>query len=425
MKKIKVLIKNITHGIPKEELFLFLAIAISLLGDSNLYVLLPIFAEDIGIPLVAVGILLSANRFTRLITNYYAAYLYSYMGSRRMFIMSIILASITTFVYGLPVGAVVLTISRVVWGSCWSFMRFVGLTRIAGVSTDENRGTLTGIYQSVVSIGSLVAVPIGGILSSIVGYRNTFYILSGLTLVVGLWLTALSLRPSRDYDYDEIIETKEKAIIKKQKDIPKKTERNIDLKSIYSLSFLNSWISSGLLISTIGYILLLKFGESVKLLNWGIEIQIIAGLLVSIQRFFGLFLPVFSGRLADRYGRIKTVILTCLIQSIALIIIALTNLFTTLSLSAILGFIGITILSNVLTAIAIGYNDMNKDKNILGHFTTWQDIGSAFGAMAGYSLVIAIGYRNTYIMTAIVLMIALGITTKRYYLDIKIDVAKN
>ena len=112
---------------------------ITLLGDSSLYVLLPIYAKEIGIPVAAVGVLLSINRFIRLGTNQFVSKLYSKIGSHRLFLVSVILAGITTFLYGLPVGFVIFLISRAVWGGCWSSMRLVCFIKISE-NSDESSG---------------------------------------------------------------------------------------------------------------------------------------------------------------------------------------------------------------------------------------------------------------------------------------------
>jgi len=128
------------HNMPPEALMLFLAMGISLLGDSSLYVLLPIHAADIGIPAAAVGVLLSVNRFIRLGTNYYVQWLNHRIGSRNLFLLSIIVASVTTFFYGLPVGVIILIISRSLWGGCWSAMRLVCLSKVGEYGSNATRG---------------------------------------------------------------------------------------------------------------------------------------------------------------------------------------------------------------------------------------------------------------------------------------------
>src|SRR5688572_9693544 len=46
-----------------------LVMALQLLGDSLLYVVLPLHADELGFSGFQVGVLLSANRFVRMLTN--------------------------------------------------------------------------------------------------------------------------------------------------------------------------------------------------------------------------------------------------------------------------------------------------------------------------------------------------------------------
>jgi len=66
--------------IPRHVLVVAMAVAISLLGDSTLYAVLPSHADPLGIKLAFVGILLSANRFVRLLTNSLAGYVHDHTG---------------------------------------------------------------------------------------------------------------------------------------------------------------------------------------------------------------------------------------------------------------------------------------------------------------------------------------------------------
>ena len=46
-----------------------LVIAVAMIGDTLLYVVLPLYHEDFGISLVMVGVLLSLNRWIRLLAR--------------------------------------------------------------------------------------------------------------------------------------------------------------------------------------------------------------------------------------------------------------------------------------------------------------------------------------------------------------------
>src|SRR5690606_7209317 len=57
---------------PAPPLRVAAAVSLSLLGDALLYAVLPSQAARLGIPLALVGLLLSANRLIRLVTNSWA-----------------------------------------------------------------------------------------------------------------------------------------------------------------------------------------------------------------------------------------------------------------------------------------------------------------------------------------------------------------
>jgi MFS family permease len=403
------------RNIPKELLLIFLAIGITLLGDSSLYVLLPIYAVDIGIPVASVGVILSLNRFVRLITNYYAKNWYSYFGGKRLLIFSVVISAVTTLFYGLPVGVVVICLSRIIWGACWSSMRLVGFVSIAENSTNKNRGTLTGFYHSASRIGSLLSIFLGGILSNSLGYRNTFYIFAFLTFVIGMPLSYYGMSKQRGSGDETELPAEDAEFESAEEDNATSAasfDINISLKSTCFMTFLNSWVGNGLLLSTISYVLLLKFGKEVNFLNMTIGVSIAASFLVSLKWFYDIFLSVVFGRLADRFGHSRIIIINFILQIISLLVIAYTQSFVLIILAAIIGFGGVTALTSTLDAAAIGYQSKNKDKNILGHFTTWQDLGAAFGALAGYSLVIALGYSRTYLITVLMIVVAIVFAIK-------------
>jgi MFS family permease len=403
---------------PVEAMMLFLAMGISLLGDSSLYVLLPIHAADIGIPVAFVGVLLSVNRFVRLGTNYYVQRLNDRIGGRNLFLMSIILAAVTTLFYGLPVGAIVFTVSRALWGGCWSAMRLVCLTKVGEYSSDATRGTLTGVFNSTVRIGSLAATLLGGVLAELVGFRNTYSIFAASTLMIGLPLVIFSRKHIRreSQGKEGALESKSMVPEEIKPETNKEIKRRIGLKSAYILAFLNSWIGSGLLATTIGYILNIRFGSSINIFNISIGISVAASFLASLKWFYGISLPVFFGKLSDRYGRFNMAAATCCMLALSLMMIAFAHSFFAISFGIVIAFAGYTALTSILDATAVDHNCMAENKNILGSFMTFNDLGAAIGAITGYSLTVAIGYNSMYLICSLALLITLGIIILTAYL---------
>ena len=82
----------------------FFAVALSLLGDQMLYAVLPAVHEAVGVPVTAVGLLLSANRLIRLLTNSLAGYVIERFGRHWPFVLALLLGGITTVAYGVVYG---------------------------------------------------------------------------------------------------------------------------------------------------------------------------------------------------------------------------------------------------------------------------------------------------------------------------------
>ena len=93
-----------------------LATAFSLLGDQVLYSVLPVYYADLGITPVQVGILLSANRWVRLVTNELAHRTAGHRGQRVLFAGALLLGSITTFCYAATSLFSLLLVARLAWG---------------------------------------------------------------------------------------------------------------------------------------------------------------------------------------------------------------------------------------------------------------------------------------------------------------------
>src|SRR5690606_2303459 len=98
-------------------------IGLSIMGDSLLYSILPLAAPALGIPLPAVGVLLSVNRFVRIFSNSSAGIIYERYGARWPFIGATMLGFVATAAYGIGAGLAVLILARLLWGISWSALR--------------------------------------------------------------------------------------------------------------------------------------------------------------------------------------------------------------------------------------------------------------------------------------------------------------
>ena len=176
-----------------------------IMGDSLMYIVLPVAAIEFGVAdqfgLAAsfwIGLALSINRFIRLISNALAASVYQRLGVRWPFVVSIGVGSLTTLAYGLGSGLVVLLLARALWGVSYSHMRLAAQLTAFGSGTTAMRGRLMGFFNSGQRLGSLIAVTAGATLFQLTSREITFAALAGVGLLGMVVATrAPNLRPER------------------------------------------------------------------------------------------------------------------------------------------------------------------------------------------------------------------------------------
>ncbi|MFN2146543.1 MAG: MFS transporter, partial [Anaerolineales bacterium] len=148
--------------------------ALSLLGDATLYTVLPHpdISSQLGITLSMVGLLLGANRAIRLIVNGPVGVLYDRMPRRGLLVAALSLGAGSSIFYAVGHGFWPLLLGRIFWGLSWSLLWVGGNTVVLDVSTEENRGRNSGIYQMWFFIGVAGASFFGAVLTDMFGFRN-------------------------------------------------------------------------------------------------------------------------------------------------------------------------------------------------------------------------------------------------------------
>jgi MFS family permease len=117
MKSLLRGVKKRSAVVPRPLLVISSAVALSLLGDQMLYAVLPAVHEAVGVPVTAVGLLLSANRLIRLLTNSLAGYVIERFGRHWPFVLALLLGGITTVAYGVVYGVWAFLVARLLpWG---------------------------------------------------------------------------------------------------------------------------------------------------------------------------------------------------------------------------------------------------------------------------------------------------------------------
>ena len=368
-----------------------LATAISLLGDSMLYIALPLYWKEAGLDSIwQVGVLLSINRFIRLPFNPLVGWLYNKISLKTGLVIAIILGSITTLGYGLLSGFIAWIILRSLWGIAWSFFRIGGLSIVAFDTNKDNRGKSIGLYNGLYRLGSLVGMLVGGLLVPIIGLSAVSIIFGCLTLFgLPLILMYVNTNPSMANEQDN------KAVIVKERFINRlKQGRGM----IIFTGFCITLLIQGVFISTLSSLIEHNHGENVVLFGSVMSVTFLTGIILSIRWIWEPFLGARFGIWSDgAKGRVPLLVLSLIFGGLTFGIIS-----NELSLAGMIFFtflvmVASTSLTTIVDAIAL---DVSKNTNVVSFLTTYtvaQDLGASIGPFISFMIFgLANGFTYVY-----------------------------
>jgi len=340
------------------------ATALSLLGDAALYAVLPSQYANIGLTPLQVGILLSVNRWVRLVSNHLAERCYRGLPVRWLLAMAFFLASLVTATYGYFRIFVILFVARVLWGICFSFIRQAGIMTVVGVSSDIHLGKWMGLYRGICLIGSLFGMLLGGLGFDFFGLTFTLIAFS----LFSLFSVPLSLLSQRGIHHVQLPHFKVsigKASLK-----------------IMLCGFAVGIVGFGLIMSTLGLIVKKQIGMSMTLLDHTIGVASITGIVLAIRWGIGIVGSPMLGALADRIGRERSVPVLFIVGSMALGLASFPfGLFCMIS-GVVIVFLCGSLLGTLISALA-----GQQGPRAVASYATAFDFGSALGPLIGWGIV--------------------------------------
>lgn len=175
-----------------------LVIAFGMIGDTLLYAVLPLYHDEFGISLAMVGVLLSLNRWIRLLANSGVAAIGDRAGPHFLMVAAAIGSAVSTTAYGLVDDAVVQMAARVLWGISYAALNLSTLAY--AVSDRPNAGKRVGASRAAIGMVQACSLVGGAWIALQVGPRSVFLIFGALTLVslaAALLLPRLPIEPAK------------------------------------------------------------------------------------------------------------------------------------------------------------------------------------------------------------------------------------
>jgi MFS family permease len=394
-------------GIPASVVVVAGAVAATLLGDSMLYAVMPSRPDAWVLSVPAVGVLLSANRLVRLLTNPLAAWVFDRLGPRAPFGFALLLAAIVTLIYGWATAFVVLLIARMVWGLCWSLLRLGGFWAVLNVATDDDRGLLMGWYSAIVRMGSVGGALAGALLTDAIGHRSTLTIFSVLMTLAGVsWFFA-----TRGAASDARRAVKGGSGTRAGM-VTVLADRRLLATGLGGL--ITGLVFSGLVTASLGFFLREHFGDEIAMLGFAVAVTSATGVLLGLQWSLGLPLAPLLGHLSDRFGRSVVTGAGFALGAVGLLLLAVTQSPASLLLGVALTFVAATALTVGLSATAGDLAPPERRSAVMSSYATFLDLGSALGPLIGLGFASLATLRGMYAAAAVVLLIAAVLSQKAF-----------
>lgn len=377
-----------------------IGLALSLIGDTTLYTVLPDpdIAAEAGLTLAVVGIVLGLNRFIRLLTNGLFGLLYDRRPRRKIMLVAMFIAALTTLSYAVSRGPVLILIGRVVWGAAWSAMWIGANTMSLDISENDNRGRVTGRLQMWFYFGVAFSALVSGIFTDWLGYRGGLYLSSALT-GVGFLIWMFTLTETR----------------LSPKSLPVPDALTVPTNQPFPWLFL---AATSVPLFTVGFsffgilnstniLWLGKFvDEGIYLGKFMLPLATLSGILLAGRVLISTFGAPVTGALSD-YLRNRWLIMTV---ALALALLGIFMMSQSQPVTALLGAVLISFMTGGVSSLS---SALIGDKmpeiwhgRSLGLLYTLRDLGATIGPSVALILTPMIGIEKTYQLTGILIAVS-------------------
>ena len=350
----------------KPVVFVGIATALSLLGDQVLYSVLPVYFDELGLAPIEVGLILSVNRWIRLITNHFAYRMAERFRSDLLFAVALLLGSLTTAMYFFTSLFTVLFVARLLWGLAWSFIRHVGVLDVMQGVPAEVSGRTMGVYNGISRLGSVTGLFGGALLVDLVGFSTAVLAIaciSAVAIPVGM-KAKLSDRP----------------LPREQLEASWGTP---GVRMYAVIGFALGAVGPGLVTATLGAVLLDRLGATA----FAVSAATLTGAVLAARYVLDSMAAPWLGGLSDRYGVRTIVVVFTSLGGVALLFAAsVYNVYVVSVLIIVFFATGTALQAGVTGAVS------QLGSGPFRHYITTMDFGAAVGPLLGWWLLDTLGF---------------------------------
>lgn len=361
-------------------------------GGGVVFPILPNLGTVLGISPFLVGVILSANRFTRTIANTPAGALVDRIGTRRPFIAGLFVEAVATLGYIVamlaPYPEAWFLLARVIWGIGSALVFATAYTIAADVSTGASRGTNMGVVRGGMTLGFPAGLVLGGVVSELFSIPAAFALAAAFALVAGVLAYAT---------VPETHVNEAKTAIK-----PWEIETTVPALTVGLVNFGLYFAYLGALFSTL---VLFLAANDFSVLGYGP--QATSGVLMAITVLSASVLMLGGGVVSDRLGmRVPVLCVFLAVSFVGFLLLTVAESVGGLVLACAFIGAGQGGTSGPLIALLADLTPDERTGRAMGTNNVLGDVGGGLGPMVSLPLVESIGFSPVYAACAVVPLLA-------------------
>ena len=392
-------ITRIRRGLREEHLVIG-AVVISTFfigfGGGVIFPILPNLGEVIGISPFLVGLILSANRFSRLFANAPAGALVDRYGTRSPMIIGMFIQAVATTGYVIAVLAPFpeawFLAARIFWGLGSALVFATAFTIAADVSRHTSRGASMGLVRGGVLFGFPSGVVLGGIVSELAGTLAAFGLATVFAFIA--CLVAVLVIPETHVSGEA-----------RRSVSPLDINTSLPALTVGLVNFAVLFVYIGALFAS-----LVLFLDVRDLSVFGLGPQGSSGIFMAVTVISAGLFMFASGYASDRRGSRVPLLLSFLaVLCFGFVLLTLSHSLTTLTLACILIGAGQGGVSGPLMALLADLTPGEQMGRAVGTNNVFGDVGGGLGPVVTLPIIDVVGFWPVYLACALLPALAAAI----------------
>ena len=364
-------------------------------GGGVIFPILPNLGAVLGISPFLVGLILSANRFSRLFANAPAGSLVDRIGTRTPFVVGMAIQGVATSGYVIamlaPVPEAWFMAARILWGVGSALVFATAYTIAADVSDGGSRGANMGLIRGGVLFGFPTGVVVGGVVSELAGTVTAFVVATAFAVLASV--VAYATVPETHVEGDSNRSVK-----------PWDVNTSVPALTVGLVNFAVLFVYIGALFAT-----LVLFLDHNGLSVFGFDAQGSSGIFMGLTVVAAGLSMYLGGSASDRLAsRVPTLLFFLGATSVGFVLFAVADSIPVLVAACLLVGTGQGGTSGPLMALLGDLVPDDQMGRAVGTNNVFGDVGGGFGPIVTLPLIEFVGFWPIYLACAALPLLAAG-----------------